>query len=374
MTSAARLHASASTSRWVTRRHAVRPQCACHHTAFAHGSNERWCICLRAEDDDVRLNFGRVDLDAFNVRQSLCEQPGVRMIFMQPLRHLLQRDQASGGQNARLPHASAHRLTQRTCPADVLRCGLRAATPTGAHRPFERQKLTVSKPRVSVATSVFSAAAALKTRAPSRWMGRPRSCAPAASSPMTCSGVTVPPAMLCVFSIHTRPVCCSIVEAAGRKRRFNVFPAQNSALTCHRPQLAAGERWLPCPSPSRARARAIRRQTSCPCCVCRRSAIWLPIDPVGTKMAASRSKISARSPFQLVDRGIFAVDVITHIGRCHSGTHLGSGFRHGYRCADPMMFSLVILLLNVWTKRRLVRPRAVRRRCWRTKDDRDASM
>ena len=35
--------------------------------------------------------------------------------------------------------------------------------------------------------------------------------------------------------------------------------------------------------------------TSCPCCVCRRIAIWFPIVPVGTKIAASRPKTSAAS-------------------------------------------------------------------------------
>ena len=48
--------------------------------------------------------------------------------------------------------------------------------------------------------------AALKTRAPSRWTGRPASRAPAHTSSRTGSGVTVPPAMLCVFSNEMRPV------------------------------------------------------------------------------------------------------------------------------------------------------------------------
>ena len=35
--------------------------------------------------------------------------------------------------------------------------------------------------------------------------------------------------------------------------------------------------------------------TSCPCCVCRRIAIWFPIVPVGTKIEASRPNTSAAS-------------------------------------------------------------------------------
>ena len=79
--------------------------------------------------------------------------------------------------------------------------------PTGAPRPFDRQNITVSKPLVSFATLIPSAVAALKTRAPSRCTGRPALRASRHISSNTGSGVTVPPAMLCVFSRQISAVC-----------------------------------------------------------------------------------------------------------------------------------------------------------------------
>ena len=53
--------------------------------------------------------------------------------------------------------------------------------PTGAQRPFERQDITVVTGAVKAAAGVPVATSALKSRAPSMWMGRPPAAAARAS-------------------------------------------------------------------------------------------------------------------------------------------------------------------------------------------------
>ena len=78
--------------------------------------------------------------------------------------------------------------------------------PTGAPRPFDRQNITVSNPRVSVFTSTPSATAALKMRAPSRCSGNLWAFAPLQISSKTSTRVHTPPARFAVFSISISPV------------------------------------------------------------------------------------------------------------------------------------------------------------------------
>jgi hypothetical protein len=51
--------------------------------------------------------------------------------------------------------------------------------------------------------------------------------------------------------------------------------------------------------------------------------------PVGTNSAASRPKISAARLLELIDGGVFAVDVVAHFGGGHGGAHLRRGPRYG---------------------------------------------
>jgi hypothetical protein len=51
--------------------------------------------------------------------------------------------------------------------------GRRRRLPTGAPRPLERETMRVVKPRATSLASTPRKVAALKSRAPSRWVGRP---------------------------------------------------------------------------------------------------------------------------------------------------------------------------------------------------------
>ena len=78
--------------------------------------------------------------------------------------------------------------------------------PTGAASPFEKQYWTVSAGAQSSFGSTFSATAALKIRAPSRWTRRPRWCASSATAAVSATVSTAPPQLLCEFSRHTSDV------------------------------------------------------------------------------------------------------------------------------------------------------------------------
>lgn len=78
--------------------------------------------------------------------------------------------------------------------------------PTGAHRPFDRQNITVSNPRDNVFTSTPSAVDALKMRAPSKCVGSLCSFAFAQISYIAARDVQRPPVRFAVFSISINPV------------------------------------------------------------------------------------------------------------------------------------------------------------------------
>ena len=82
------------------------------------------------------------------------------------------------------PNALRKMRALRICSAEPT-----SMEPTGAPRPFDRQNITVSKPRVRVCTSTPSAMAALKMRAPSRCVGSFRSFTPPQISSKTVKGV-----------------------------------------------------------------------------------------------------------------------------------------------------------------------------------------
>ena len=72
--------------------------------------------------------------------------------------------------------------------------------PTGAPKPFDRQKHTLSASRTNSATEQPQATAALKIRAPSTCTRRPCACAVSANSRIRSGGSAAPPQKLCVFS------------------------------------------------------------------------------------------------------------------------------------------------------------------------------
>ena len=79
-----------------------------------------------------------------------------------------------------------------------------SSDPIGAPRPFETQNIIVSTSRVYSDTSTPAATAALKIRAPSRWIGRALSSATLRIARSSSTGITVPPACPTVFSTSIR--------------------------------------------------------------------------------------------------------------------------------------------------------------------------
>ena len=92
------------------------------------------------------------------------------------------------------------RLRSRRPPV-ITSSGPAKSEPTGAHRPLDRQHITVVAGAAHAAAPTPVAASALKRRAPSRWIGA--SPAAAATARSRSIDQTAPEAAMWVFSRHT---------------------------------------------------------------------------------------------------------------------------------------------------------------------------
>ncbi len=153
--------------------------------------------------------------------------------------------------------------------------------PTGADRPLERQNMTVSTGAARSAASTPSATAALNSRAPSQWTGRPWRRAAAATA-STCGRRPrhAPGRHVGVLDGHQAERREVVARALGGgvdgRRLEDAVPVVEGAdldAGVHRPRRPASY-W-------RMWARA-GQSTSVPGRARRRRAIWLPIVPDGT--------------------------------------------------------------------------------------------
>ena len=139
----------------------------------------------QSENHDVGLNRFEIDCHAFGVRSA---PPPAGAHWRDLPRAAPARLRA---QSARLrpahPPASCRRLmlSGKPAPSPSVPPKPTSIDPTGAPSPFDRQNITVSKPRVNAFTFTPSATAALKMRAPSRCMGSLRVFAPSQISSKT---------------------------------------------------------------------------------------------------------------------------------------------------------------------------------------------
>ena len=85
------------------------------------------------EDDDVRLDRRRVELDARQLRQPVGEPRGVGVVLGQPLDVVVERVQAARRDDARLAHRAADHLLVAPGLVDQLR-----ATRRAPRRPVRR--------------------------------------------------------------------------------------------------------------------------------------------------------------------------------------------------------------------------------------------
>ncbi len=232
----------------------------------------------------------QVNLHRRHRRHALRQQPRVRMVLASPCGTSFERNQPRRRQHARLPHPAAQRLAIDPRLAIASREPT-SIDPTGAPSPFDRQNITVSNP-ASARHVIPSAVRRIEHPRAVEVRRQPAACAPAQISSQTASGVTVPPAMLCRVLTPDQPRLRPVIDLRSKRRLQSTFQVRipRSATTVRgmHPQYAA----TIAISQSRMCARD-SQITSCPCSVWIRAAIRFPIDPVGTKMDASRPNTSA---------------------------------------------------------------------------------
>src|SRR5581483_5500857 len=100
-------------------------------------------------------------------------------------------------------HAPPNRILSRLA-SRMSAAGPHTSEPIGAPRPLDTQNIIVSASRVHSVTSQPAATAALKIRAPSRWIGSPASPATLRIARRSSTDITVPPAWPWVFSTAMR--------------------------------------------------------------------------------------------------------------------------------------------------------------------------
>ncbi len=219
---------------------------------------------------------------------------------------LFQRDQARRREHARLPHSAAEPLAVERPPRSA--CGSHQHRAHRRAEPFDRQNMTVRpcaviRPAVSSRRGIEHASAVHVDRQP-----RVRAVA---DSSITSSGYTVPPAMLCVFSISISPVGAACGPTAGF--RPDLVPRQDAVRRRYRPRDAARE-------PGHHRQLVIQNMAA------RFADHFLAMlgqqldcdrvahRPGGHKQPGFFAEISAAAFFEAVDGGIFAIHVVADLG------------------------------------------------------------
>ncbi len=164
--------------------------------------------------------------------------------------------------------------------------------PNGQPRPFEKQIVTVSPWRAIEAGSCPLATAALKSRAPSMCSAISSSRHAVASASISARGQTLPPELLCVFSIATMlvvGVCPRSPERAFSRTCSGVKrPLGEEIGRAISPANTAGP-----PSSERRMCESSSAISSSPGSPRTRKAISLAMVAVGTKTASSCARISA---------------------------------------------------------------------------------
>ena len=295
-------------------------------------------FAAQLEDDDVRLHRVQIDLRRSGVRgDSFRQQPRIGVVFMRAASasHAVRSSPAAARTPAcRIPPPSALRKT--TCPLDRLFASHQHRAHWSAQPLRQAEHHRIEPARQLLRRSTPSAVAALKTRAPSRCTGRPASRAPAQISSST--GQRRHRAsrhVVRVFQAHQSRLC-PIVDLRAN-RRLDLVPRQDAAL---RPQPSApGSRKTRPSSPSPNREHAIAPRRS-PLAHAAYAGEWQSGFPWCRSEQRSQPrcpKTSAASLLQPVDRRVFTVDIIPHLGgghrlphrRCGAGDGVATQIDHG---------------------------------------------
>src|SRR5690606_31048226 len=92
------------------------------------------------EKDHVGLNVGRVDLDAVDLGQSVCQAPGPAMIFGQTVDMVIQGVKACGGDDPSLAHRPSQSLLVPAGPGDRLRAACQKPPRQGRRAPWSSKR------------------------------------------------------------------------------------------------------------------------------------------------------------------------------------------------------------------------------------------
>ena len=110
---------------------------------------------------------------------ALREPPRPQVVVRQAVDVVVERIDAGGRDDARLAHRAAEQVLLAPRALDRRPPEPASSAPSGQPRPFERQSVTVSNRRPISAAETPVAIDAFRSRAPSRWVRRPRSRAAA---------------------------------------------------------------------------------------------------------------------------------------------------------------------------------------------------
>ena len=121
------------------------------------------------DEHDVRLDLGRLDLEARDLAEQRAELARPPVVVGEPLDERVECDERRGGRDARLVHARPAEPAQRACASSITCVRPARIAPIGAQSPLFRLTATVFTGAASSDTGTPSATAALKSRAPSRW-------------------------------------------------------------------------------------------------------------------------------------------------------------------------------------------------------------
>lgn len=129
-----------------------------------------------AEDDDVGVDFRRVEFQPWRLADGVGEQFGVGVIFGEAVDVVVQRVEGGGGEDAGLAPAAAEGFAESAGESDLIARADQGGADGGAEALL-KQTLIVSKCWAQSRAGMPEAMTALKRRAPSRWRAKPRAAA-----------------------------------------------------------------------------------------------------------------------------------------------------------------------------------------------------
>ena len=128
---------------WVTSRTVPGPSVTAPTPRSASAASRATGSSWRNSTTFVWTSAGSQPASGHRSATASARTPGPRVVVGQAVDHRVERDEPGGGQDAGLAHAAAQPLALDPGPGDRRRPGPASTEPTGAPRPFDRQRVTV---------------------------------------------------------------------------------------------------------------------------------------------------------------------------------------------------------------------------------------